>query len=322
MHDDIKGQEGFSPEEAFRILGHETRLAILHTLWDTQAKDPDEYHEREALSFAELRKRVGMRDGSQFNYHLKQLIGRFIHQTDDGYKLRRPGEQIISTILAGSLTEEVVFDAEPIDDPCPLCGGGVVLDHGTEQSPDHLLIRCTTCEGGWKLPGLPSGVLSVVPLLLPVGVRSRSLTEMYRAQFTWLKFHIKSMIEGVCPECSGTVIATPFICETHTVSDGQVCTHCGSIFEIQFRRVCSVCKNSWTIPTGRHIICHPTVAAFDHDHDYETWGHQWLRIETETIAEQTVVSQDPLEIEITVIVADDSLDLKLDSEGAVFDLRT
>ncbi|WP_137285557.1 DUF7351 domain-containing protein [Halorussus salinisoli] len=319
MHSDAESRGGRSPEETFAILGHETRLAILYELWDAQ--DPTA-PKREALSFAELRKRVGMRDGSQFNYHLTQLVGPFVRQTDDGYELRRTGGQIISTMLAGALTDEVVLDTEPIDDPCPLCGGQVVLDHGTDRSPDLLLVRCTACEGAWKHPELGSGVLRAIPLLLPAGVRERSLAEMYRVQTTWVKYRIMLLIEGVCPRCSGTVTATPLICEDHTVGDGQVCPHCDRIFEILFRRVCDVCQNSFHMPTGRHILVHPTVAAFYHDHDFEVYGHNWHRVEMETIADQTVVSEDPLAIEVTVVIDDDDLNVTLDGAGAVIDVQT
>lgn len=69
-----EGGAGLSPDDAFGLLGNETRLAILQALGD--AADP--------LSFSELRDRVWVSDSGQFNYHLDQLTGPFVGQTDEG----------------------------------------------------------------------------------------------------------------------------------------------------------------------------------------------------------------------------------------------
>ncbi|WP_458209349.1 winged helix-turn-helix domain-containing protein [Haladaptatus sp. NG-SE-30] len=323
MLSDTEGEGTLVAEEMFAILGHETRLAILHALWE--ARDPVRHPDMRPVPFAELRKRVGMADGSQFNYHLKQLVGRFVHQTEDGYVLRRAGEQITSAVLAGALTDEVVLDAVPIDDPCPLCGGSVVLDCGTERTLDFFVVRCTDCEGAFQNPSCLPGTLSMTEFMPPAGVRNRrTVDEMYRAQQTWIRHKLTALIEGVCPECSGTISVTPLICDEHdadTVGDHRVCEHCDSVFEVRFRQVCDICKLALLAPSDRHIVLHPTVAAFYHDHGYETWGHEWLRIGTETIAEQTVVSHDPLEIRVEVGIDADRLDVILDDDGDVIDVR-
>lgn len=308
-----------SAQEAFACLGHETRLAILHALWE--ARDPTNPVPQRAVPFTELRERVGVRDPGQFGYHLKRLLGVFVHRTDEGYVLREAGQRVVSAIRAGALTDEVVFDAEPIDAPCPLCGGQVVLDYGTEPLLDWLVARCAACEGAWTTEEQAGGVLFFWSFLLPEGGHDRTPDELYRAQLTQMKHQMVSMIEGVCPECSGTVTATPLVCEAHDASEGHPCEQCGTLFEIRFRHVCEVCKLVMRLTSGRHIVVHPTVRAFYHDHGYETWGHEWVRIETETIADQTVVSDDPFAIEVTVVVEDDRLAVTLDADGTVTDVR-
>ena len=72
--------------EAFELLGSEMRLAILLALWE--AMDPYAFPPEPALSFSELRKRVGIRHGRQFNYHLDKLVGRFVHRADEGTRSR------------------------------------------------------------------------------------------------------------------------------------------------------------------------------------------------------------------------------------------
>lgn len=49
----------------------------------------------ESLSFTELRERVGVRQGAQFNYHLDKLVGHFVTKTDGGYSLRPTGHRVI-----------------------------------------------------------------------------------------------------------------------------------------------------------------------------------------------------------------------------------
>ncbi|MFB6206666.1 MAG: ArsR/SmtB family transcription factor, partial [Haloglomus sp.] len=84
-----------SPDEAFGVLGNETRIQILQTLGEADGP----------LSFTELRDRVGIRQGSQFNYHLDKLVGHFVRKTDDGYELRLAGRRVIYAVLSEAVTE-------------------------------------------------------------------------------------------------------------------------------------------------------------------------------------------------------------------------
>lgn len=319
MSPDVEAGVELEPERVFAALGHETRLAILFALWE--ARDPEEHVSRRALSFSELRKRVGMRDGSQFNYHLKPLLGRFVHHTDEGYLLTREGDRITSAILAGSLTGEVVFDAEPYDDPCPLCGGAVVLESGTERTLGWFVVRCTECEGNFGGAGI-EGALSVTDSLAPAGARNRGPVDHFQATMVRVKHEILSMIEGVCPECTGTVNATPRVCPDHHVEPGRVCETCDSVFGAYFLRVCDVCRNNWVIMGDRHLLTHPTVLAFLHDHGYDPWGFAWHRIELDVVRRWTVVSEDPFELEAELEAEGDRLVVTLDEEGTVIGVGT
>lgn len=305
------------PEEAFELLGHETRLAILHALWEEQDRESPGVYPGSAVSFTVLRKRVGMHDGSQFNYHLKKLVGRFIHATGDGYVLRRAGHQIMSAVLSGSLTELEVLDEVPIREPCPLCGEQVVLELGTERMLDWLLARCTSCDGGWEFPELPSGVLILVDPLEPAGVRDQSPDEIYKTQVARTVHDFSLVAEGLCPACSGPISTSPLICDDHEVEPGRVCDTCGTIFEIRFHNVCDVCGRAWYSASDRHFVDHPTVHAFYHDHGYDPFSHNWLRIQAETVTDQTVISDDPLELRTEIDIEGDRLAVTLDETGSI-----
>lgn len=83
----LAGGAGAEATEAFSLLGNEARLAVLLALWDA-AEPFDEAGswdpaEGNAVPFSELRDRVGMRDSGQLNYHLGELEGHFVEQTDE-----------------------------------------------------------------------------------------------------------------------------------------------------------------------------------------------------------------------------------------------
>lgn len=90
---------GLSPGEAFSVLGNDTRVAILRTLWD--AGPP--------VAYSELKSAIGVHDSGRFNYHLDKLIGHFVERTEAGYSLLVAGEQAVQAIDAEMFTGESSF---------------------------------------------------------------------------------------------------------------------------------------------------------------------------------------------------------------------
>lgn len=78
------------PEQAFAVLGNETRLTILLTLESADG----------ALGYSELKRQVGVYDSGRFNYHLDKLLGHFIDGADDGYRLRDVGRRAAQAVVA------------------------------------------------------------------------------------------------------------------------------------------------------------------------------------------------------------------------------
>ena len=99
-------QEGI---DALETLSNEHRLAILRALAEAEAP----------LSFSELRRRVGMEDPGQFNYHLTELCERFVRDEGSGYSLGHRGERVV--LAAGDIDPEAATATQP-DDNCPVCG--------------------------------------------------------------------------------------------------------------------------------------------------------------------------------------------------------
>jgi hypothetical protein len=95
-----------NPTDALSVLGNEIRMTILRELADADS----------ALSFTELRERVGIRDSGKFNYHLTKLCAYFVRETDGGYELGHAGSRVIS---AAGYEDRVDTDA---GECCPVCG--------------------------------------------------------------------------------------------------------------------------------------------------------------------------------------------------------
>ncbi|NIS30781.1 MAG: helix-turn-helix domain-containing protein, partial [Actinobacteria bacterium] len=157
-----------SPTEAFAVLGNETRMEILRTLWSAD----------EPLSFSELRDLVGMSDSGQFNYHLDQVEGHFVRTTDDGYELRNAGEQVIRAVLAGAIagaiTGSVTFEPTVLDAQCPYCGGPTEAWYEDET----FTARCKRCSGILEDEAYPRGTFMHYSIP-PAGVLDRTPDAVY-----------------------------------------------------------------------------------------------------------------------------------------------
>lgn len=100
--------------DALTALASEHRIEILRVLADAD----------EPLAFSDLRESVGMDDTGRFNYHLTELCGRFVRNTDTGYELGHAGERVV--LAAAGLDSEgarvLAEQASTDDNECPVCG--------------------------------------------------------------------------------------------------------------------------------------------------------------------------------------------------------
>lgn len=230
---DSEADGPWSPEEAFAALGDETRLDILQTLGDADG----------ALSFTELRKRVGYETAGNFSYHLDQLSDHFIEQTEGGYCLRRPGERVVEAVLSGAVTERPSVDRMPIDRSCPYCGAPVELSYRRERVTGF----CTECPGvyGERANGAANvrngqeGLLGQLRLP-PAGVEGRSVSEIERAAWTWGVRDMIALANAVCPRCSGDLKQSAEYCPDHDETS-DLCQQCGNRHAVQLRSRCGNC---------------------------------------------------------------------------------
>lgn len=310
------GVAGQRASDAFELLANETRLAILLALWD--AYEP--FEESSGLTFSELRDRVGMRDSGQFNYHLGKLEGVFVTSTESGYKLRPAGEKLTRAVIGGAGLETPSLEPTELGMPCPLCDSPTEITY----RDGRLFQRCTECEGKLgETDELPPGTLFIWRLE-PAGLANRTPQEVYTAASIGSLQVAGSLVEGICPECSGPIEKELKICEEHEpVADG-VCPNCGRKDEFLTFFQCAVCKFSGIAAPSDLVSYHPEVIAFYYDHgvkfqyglDYKEVTRVW---ELEGAHEQTLVSRDPIRIRVTIQYEGDELELMLDKDMNVLD---
>lgn len=298
--------------DAFKLLSNETRLAILLALWE--AYDPDATGN--GVPFSELYDRVSVRDSGTFTYHLNAVVGHFVEEVADGYELRNSGLKVVRAVIAGSGLHERRLPPTEIPRTCFHCGAPVTLSYEEER----LYQICTGCQGHIgpeSTEKSPEGTLLVYDDFNPAGLAHRTPGEVFVA--STIEYHraVTLLIRGVCPECSGAVEESLRICESHQAVPGELCPTCGTRNEARVRYVCSVCKYNGSYPAWTAVYDHPAVVAFYYEHgfdmtfgldDPETCARLWDRLRKE----QSLLSEEPVRIRVTVPCNGDELALILD----------
>jgi len=276
-------EECLPPAEAFAVVGNETRLRILEALWEA---------ERPA-AFSDLRRRVGMRDSAQFNYHLDKLVGQFVRKTEDGYEFRQAGRAVIRSVLAGTLNQSPELDPFPVEGACVDCGHGLRARYEEE----HFHIECPECgrpHGGYPFP--------------PGGLEDRTREEALDA-FNQRARHLSCLSkDGVCPECNGRM-------ETGV---GYATGEDAMGLEVRVDYECARCNLTTSSSTGLALLDDAEVVSFYRDHgvdlnDVPFWTLDWCVTDAHT----EVASEDPWRLRVTIELDDEELVATLDGDLAV-----
>lgn len=312
---------GSKVTEAFELLSDGTRLAILLALWEMY--DPRE--KDSSVAFSELYRRLGSRDSGNFAYHLDKLVGDFVEKSEEGYRLRNSGHKIVQAVIAGVGLDEGVLHPTEIGLSCYRCGAPVEISYRDQ----HLLHVCTECDGNTG-PGCveerPVGTLMMFDFE-PAGLAGRDAGEVFVAGTIKSLREFGLLMRGVCPECSGAIEESVLICGEHNAEEG-VCPECGTGDEVRARYVCQRCKYGDSYPVHAAVYDHPAVISFCYEHGIETtyglndpgacrklWNHL---IKDRTYS---LESTDPIRIEVRVRADSELLNLTMDGDLDVLDVR-
>ncbi|WP_135364738.1 winged helix-turn-helix domain-containing protein [Halosimplex halophilum] len=276
------------PAEAFAALSDPLRVDILRELATA-------HRERavESVGFADLRKRVGVRDSGRFRYHLNELRDNFVRKADGGYRLTVTGVETVAAILAGTYTHGGTLGPEPIDSECSACGADAVAVYrdgrcAVSCPDDHSLFA-------WSLPPAAAADATLPEIV--------SLAELHARQA------IERGLAGVCPKCSAPV-------EPAVVTERDDPEPARPVPGLRVR--CETCGGRLVGPVGFCLLVDPAVAAFYRRHDRPLDDrHVWepaFVADDETVE---VVERDPLRVDVEVALDGDRLAVSVDGSGEV-----
>jgi DNA-binding transcriptional ArsR family regulator len=308
--DDPDGDR-LAPNDAFAVLGDETRMGILRTLGDLEPP----------VSFSELYERSDADDSGGFNYHLDRMVGHFVEREDDGYRLATAGRRVIEAVLSGAVTEEPDLSLTEVGEPCPYCGASIRV----RWNRGGMELFCTACDGRYGRRYREDGTVEESTMgylgrqpLPPAGVRDRDPAAALGAAWTWGNLEILSLSGGVCPRCSGTVEWTATVCEAHDADDGP-CRECGGRYVVGVTAACTNCiletGGEPLVALAANTDLLALLTANGHNPVDPEAIHRVERVHSEY--DETVHRTDPLRATYTFSVGGDAVSLTVDENLTV-----
>ncbi|WP_137289239.1 ArsR/SmtB family transcription factor [Natronorubrum halophilum] len=287
--------------DAISSLGNQTRLEILFTLVKKERECLEQWA---TMSFTELYDAVGLESTSQFSYHLDQLVGQFMVETSDGYRLTYGGDRIVRTILSGSYESTHSFDDIDVSGVCVFCEGSPLV---ATMDTERFVVRCRSCEEillNDLLPRSQTRHRSTEATVDSVGTRIWSTYTLVRG--------------GICPECYGPV-------DTAVDTHGPEPEADGDQPFYALAHTCQECLLAIHMPIEVTAAFHPAAVGFFWDHgisllDCPLWEF-FEFVVTDTVTTD-VASVDPLEATVTIAFDDETLRLRIDDTLTVTPVST
>lgn len=277
--------------EAISSLGNSQRLRILLALGD----EVRAHHEpRHTMTFTELYQAVDIDSSSQFSYHLDQLVGQFVTETPDGYRLTDRGTRIARVIHSGVYESTSSLPDREITGACLFCEETDLL---ATLDADLFRIRCTSCDAILVTVSSPQSQ-----------TRARTPAEIYESFGYRIWGMYVQLRGGVCPECFGPVETDV---DRYEHGDDARYIHNSS---------CRECHHLVSMPVELPVVFHPAVLHLFWKHgvsilDIPLWElYEYL---TTNVVRTDVVSEEPFEAEFTVELDDETLSLGMDETAAV-----
>lgn len=277
--------------EAVSSLGNSKRLQILLVLDKVEQEHQKPWH---TMSFTELYDAVDINSSSQFSYHLNQLVGQFIAETSDGYRLTYSGTKIVRTLISGIYKSTSTFEDTKVAGACLFCEEAsllAILD--TEQ----FRIRCTSCDA-----------ILVTDFIPQSQTRARSSVEIIES-FGYRIWSMYIQLRGrVCPECFGPVDTVVDVYEQN-----------GQAHHIHVNS-CRECQYIISLPIEVPVVFHPAVlhAFWKHNIsilDIPLW--EFFEYITSEIIVADIVSEDPFAADFEITLDDMTLNLRMDDTASV-----
>ncbi|EJN60875.1 DUF7351 domain-containing protein [Halogranum rubrum] len=264
---------------ALGSLADEDRIAILLAL-----------REGGPRSFVDLQTAAGFEDSGRFNYHLDQLVGRFVQKSDRGYDLRAAGAKAVDIVTDERFGESPPPVDRPADADCPNCGAALRARYADE----NVEISCPECT-----------VLVHYGYFPPRGRTTRDADDLFAAYGKRLWRDFTLAYRGVCPYCSGRMTTRVERESDHHLTHPAVSTCCDCGAEI-------------ATAVGLRLLADPDVVAFLADHgvgvdDRPFWQFDFCLDDGDV----DVVAEDPFRVSVPIEQREETLRVTVDERGEV-----
>jgi hypothetical protein len=279
---DTRETSGVDAERAASALGSladADRIAILLAL-----------REGGPRSFVDLQTAAGFEDSGRFNYHLDQLVGRFVQKSERGYDLRAAGAKAVDIVTDERFGESPDPVDRAADADCPNCGAELRARYVDE----NVEIACPDCSTLVHYGYFP-----------PRGRTSRDAADLFDAYGMRLWRDFTLAYRGVCPYCSGRM-------ETRVERDSDHHLHYPALSD------CHDCGAEIATAVGLRLLADPAVVAFLHDHgvgvdDRPFWQFGFCIDDTDV----SVVSEEPFRVVVPLERCEETLRVTVDERGDV-----
>lgn len=277
--------------DAIASLGNRQRLQILLALADRERELQEQGH---SMTFTELYDAVDVDSTSQFSYHLHQLVGGFVVETETGYRLTYSGDRIARAIRSDLYESTPAFDDMEVDGTCVFCEDDTLV---ASLEDELFVVRCSSCDASLVTDFFPRSQS-----------RHRSPSEIV-SSFGYRIWSSVVLLRGdVCPECYGLVETTA---ETHDYGDQTFAMHVNT---------CRECGLVLTLPLEVTAVFHPAAQGFFWRHDvslFSTPLWEFFEYVTSGLVETRISSLEPLEATVEVGIDDETIRLAVDDAGGV-----
>ncbi|MFB6154875.1 MAG: winged helix-turn-helix domain-containing protein [Haloferacaceae archaeon] len=251
-----------TPTEAFDALRDERRVRVLEVLAARRRKHPED----PTLGFAELRKRAGVPDSGNFNYHLGKLRDRFVVEAEGGYRLTPAGVKVVSAVVSGAYAEHDPRE-ERLDEPCPACGA-------TLRATVERGLLTLACAGDHRFRNV-----------VPPSLLDAPADELVARLVTATRNDFELVREGACPFCEGPLSVS----WAGPGEDAHL-----------FTGRCPRCSAGVELPAGAVATSHPAAVSFCHERGVDLREDPYLTLRYWTGDPVSVASRDPVRLDVSV----------------------
>lgn len=291
-------------EEVLHLLKNDTRREIVREIYRTY----DRSSEDPGISFSELYSHVDCPDRGTFNYHLTELHGVFITQTDGRYAPIVGRQKALHELLAWLEMDHEQQGPVETEHVCPECGAQMSATY--EQC--RLTLSCRNHED------MVPTVWAPVP---PGCIREQSLKELADLLPHFQNQWLSRVLAGLCPMCYAPIHVSPLVIRDGGQTIVPVSKVDSSDGRIAFGFDCQQCEVQSAIRVADITLQHPNGQSFlrkrDLDPRHDPLAHLLPTAVAPHVDTGTIASRDPVRLETTLTVAGDSCTFTIDGSGAV-----